>query len=149
MTDTDDDAKRKSIYIREHLGALLGSGRVPARTISKRIDRVVARYNAMVREMLPRRLELTPAELVVLAELVSATDLAEPDYVHMLPVKLQQTADRGEGGGADLGGLAYRLRSLKLGELLAVVDLVEQFLGEAGGVSRETAKAFLVRHRPS
>ncbi|KZC39847.1 hypothetical protein RHOFW510R12_00975 [Rhodanobacter sp. FW510-R12] len=149
MAKLEDEGKRKSIYIRDHLGALLGSGRVPAKTISKRIDRVVARYNALVREAMPRRLELTPAELVLLAELVSKTDLSEPDYAHILPVKLQQTADRGESKGADAAGLAFRLRALKLGELLAVVDLVEQFLGEVGEISRETAKAFLVRQRPS
>lgn len=143
MSDTDDDSKRKSIYIRSHLSALLDSGRVPARTISKRIDRVVARYNVLVKEALPRRLELTPAELVLLAELVNATDLAEPDYALILPVKLQQMADRGEGHGADAGGLAYRLRALRLSELLAVVDFVELFVGEAEAVNRAAAKAFL------
>ena len=147
MADLEDEGKRKSIYIRDHLGALLGSGRVPAKTISKRIDRVVARYNALVREAMPRRLEFTPAELVLLAELVSTTDLAEPDYAHILPVKLQQAADRGEGRGADAGGLAFRLRSLKLGELLAVVDLVEQFIGETELVTRDSAKAFLAEQR--
>lgn len=144
MSDTDD-SKRKSIYIGDHLGALLGSGRVPARTLSKRIDRVVARYNVLVREALPRRLELTPAELVLLAELVSATDMADPDYALILPVKLQQLADRGESHGADVGGLAYRLRALKLGELLAVIDLVEQFCGEVDVVDRATAKSFLAQ----
>lgn len=140
MADTDN---RTSIYIRAHLSALLGSGRVPAKTISKRLDRVVARYNVLVKEALPRRLELTPAELVLLADLVSATDLAEPDYALILPVKLQQMADRGEGHGADAGGLAYRLRALKLGELLAVIDLVEQFIGEVDVVDRAAAKSFL------
>ena len=146
MADTNDN--RTSIYIRADLSALPGSGRVPAKTISKRIDRVVARYNVLVAEALPRRLELTPAELVLLAGLVQATDLAEPDYALMLPVKLQQAADRGEGQGADAGGLAYRLRALKLGELLAVVDLVETFLGEAQSVDRDSAKAFLANRRP-
>ncbi|KZC32640.1 MULTISPECIES: hypothetical protein [unclassified Rhodanobacter] len=142
MADTDN---RTSIYIRAHLSALLGSGRVPAKTISKRLDRVVARYNVLVKESLPRRLELTPAELVLLADLVSATDLAEPDYALILPVKLQQMADRGESHGADAGGLAYRLRALKLGELLAVIDLVEQFIGEVDVVDRAAAKSFLAQ----
>ncbi|UJJ60599.1 hypothetical protein [Rhodanobacter denitrificans] len=146
MATTASD-NRTSIYIRPHVGELLQSGRVPAKTISKRLDRVVARYNVLVREALPRRLELTPAELVLLAKLVAATDLSEPDLALILPVKLQHAAERGEGQGADAGGLGYRLRPLKLGELLAVVDLVEQFIGEVDVVDRNSAKAFLAQDR--
>lgn len=134
---------RKSIYIHKQLEAMLATGRVSGRTASQRIERLVARYNVLVREAFPKRLELTSPELQLLAEIVAHTDLTEPDAAYILPAKIQAAGDAGAGQGADASGLAYRLRNLKLGELLAVVDIVELFLGESPDRTREQASAFL------
>lgn len=136
---------RRSIYIRDHLERLLASSRVPGKSDSQRIDRLAARYDILAREALPKRLELTANELVLLAEIVRGIDLTDPDMACMLPVKLQQRAGEHRDTAVDPSSLAYRLRNLRLSELLAVIDLCERVLSEDGTVTRERAADLLSR----
>ncbi|OJW34685.1 MAG: hypothetical protein BGO50_10520 [Rhodanobacter sp. 67-28] len=146
MPTTKPDPRR-SIYKRDNLLRLLASGRVPGRSDSIRIDRLAARYEILVSEALPKRLQLTAPEVLLLTELVTQLDIGNPDHVFMLPLKVGQAVGQGRALGADAEGLAYRLRNLRHSELLAVVDLAEVVLGRAAresrGPTREDAVAAL------
>lgn len=144
MDPRPTDAKRRSFYIGEHLARLLASGRVRARSESARLDDLAARYDILIRELSPRRLELTPAELVLVANIVREETLTGPDLALLLPAKIQLLGtDSPTIAGVDTSALGYRLRTAKHGEVLALIDLAERLLAEHPDPTREEAAAFL------
>lgn len=144
MPTSAKEGGRATIYLNENIVRLLRSGSVRGTSASGRIDQLAARYEVLVRQAMPRRLELTTPECLLLAALTKASPISHPDHALLLPAKLQRMSDENERvAGVDLGSLAYRLRSLKHAELLAVVDLVERLLAVSEEPTREHAQQIL------
>ncbi|MEY2117315.1 hypothetical protein [Rhodanobacter sp. FW106-PBR-R2A-1-13] len=142
--DATQPRVRRSFYLGRHISLLLGSGRVRARSESARLDELASRYELLIRDVMPRRLELTTAELVLLAGLVNAADHRGPDLAMLLPAMVQQIgADLPSTDGVDTASLGYRLRSAKQAEVLALIDLAERLLAVNPEPSRDDASGIL------
>jgi hypothetical protein len=138
------DARKRNVYFSNSLLRFIESGRVRARSDSARLAQLADRYNILIREAFPKRTEFTPPDLLLLSELVRETDISDPTNVMVLSIKAQQVAERGASiAGVDPASVAFRLKTLKAAEMLAVVDWVERFISQHPDPTREDAAAYL------
>lgn len=138
----DERIHRRTLYIGDDLNAMLENGSVAGANPSERINRLAARYAAMVQEMLPQRWSAGDWSLVVQA--VGEMTLSKPCDAMVLSVRLKQMAKL-RAAGSDVSALAYRVDNLRLPELLAVVDVAERIIA-AGATQPDAMTEWLQAH---
>jgi len=133
---TDSRIPRRSLYIGDDLNTMLENGSVSGANPSERINRLAARYAAMVKDVLPQRWSANDWGTVVQA--LGDMAITKPFDAMVLSVRLKQMAKQ-KSAGSDTGALAYRVENLTLSEVLAIVDVAERIL--AAGATRPEALA--------
>jgi len=133
---TDKRITRRTLYIGDDLNAMLDNGRVAGASASERINRLAARYAAMVKELVPQRWSASDWAIVVKA--LGDVTINKPFDAMVLSVRLKQMSKQ-KLVGSDISALAYRVDNLSLQEALAVVDVAERIL--AAGVTQPEALA--------
>ena len=132
---------RHSFSIGPNLAALLDAGRVRGPNRSDRLDRLAARYSAMVGSLIPQR--WTAADWAALAAAAEPLTIDRPDDVLVLAVRLRQSSENRVG--SDPVSMAYRFENLHHHEQLACLDVAERLLA-AGARDPETVQAWFVEH---
>jgi len=130
---------RRTIYVGDALNTMLTTGSVAGTSHSERLDRLAARYAAIVQEMAPQRWSVGDW-LTVISALKGMT-VNQPLDAMVLGVRLKQFAKL-KGGDSAAGTLVYKVESLRLAELLAVVDIAERAIA-AGASAPESLTEWL------
>jgi len=133
------DADRRTISIGDSLGYFLKSGSARAKSVSGRIDRLAARYQVLVKDLIPMRWSV--ADWLLVVQVTGEFELAVASDAPVLAVRLRQLA-KTRGSSNEIGSLAYRVENLKLGEQLAAIDLAERAIA-AGATSSEKLSEWL------
>lgn len=132
---------RHSFSIGPNLAAVLDAGRVRGPNRSDRLDRLAARYSAMVGSVIPQR--WTSADWAALVAAADPLIIDRPEDVLVLAVRLRQASKTRVG--SDPVSMAYRFENLHLHEQLACLDVAERLLA-AGARDPEAIKAWFLEY---
>jgi len=129
----DNTAERRTITVGNGLAEFIQAGGVKGKTVSGRIERMAARYAAMVQDLIPTR--WTVNDFVLLVEIAQSIELSFPGDASMVAVRLRRLAKDREVSTAEYSALAFRVENLRLAEQIAVIDLAERAIA-AGATTR-------------
>ncbi|MEY2152260.1 hypothetical protein AB7849_15250 [Rhodanobacter sp. 115] len=111
-------------------------------SVSKRLNLLVEKYNAMMETAFSTRERLTSDEWVALDRMLTGVDFTRASDPAMIPAFVQRARNRGDASGETAAGrLAFKIEQAPVATLFAIADVIERFrLVEPKASNRTTAQ---------